>query len=113
MNRLYLAALLSMLCATGFAVERIIPAGPPPADVVDIADFQNADIDTKLAGTTLQGIVDQGEEAQVLLQLRRLPPGRPNFWVEELKRKGYVKEVNPLTVEEYSRHSGDTIHQLP
>jgi len=101
MKRLYPAAFLSVLCATGFAVGRTIPAGPPPADVADIADFQHADIDTKLAGTTLQGIVNQGKEARVLLQLSPLPPGHPNFWVEELKRKGYVKEVNPLTVEQY------------
>lgn len=98
---MYYTALLALAVAAASGEPRLIPAGPPPAAVLDLADFQNADLDTKLAATTLQGIVHQGGEARVLLQLFPLAPGQSNFWVDQLVEKGYVERIEPISAEAY------------
>jgi hypothetical protein len=80
---------------------RLLPAGPPPASTLDVVDLHDADNDTRLAATTLQGLVNRGAEAKVYL-IHFDPKHYPvDFWLDEMKRKGYLAGTQTISAETY------------
>jgi putative glycoside hydrolase with GxGYxYP motif/GxGYxY motif-containing protein len=77
--------------------NRLFPKGSPPAATIDVVDLRTADPDTKLAAITLQGQINKGHTARVYL---RLMEGQA-FWLEELKRKGYIRNINTISLDAY------------
>ncbi|MCX6362390.1 MAG: GxGYxYP family putative glycoside hydrolase [Armatimonadetes bacterium] len=73
--------------------RRIWPMGPPPAAVVDVVDVSAQTPAMRLTLTMLQGLANRGPRATVYL----LHPGPSDaFWLERLKRKGYVRASKAL-----------------
>ncbi len=89
-----------LACGAALAAEtpaRLFPQTPPPAKVLDAVDLQKADLDTKLAAITLEGLCNRGPEAVVFLILSE----SDNFWLGELQRKGYITGVNRMDLDAY------------
>ncbi|MBM3210862.1 hypothetical protein FJZ33_01495 [Candidatus Poribacteria bacterium] len=83
----------------------LFPKGSPTADVVDVVDLRTASSDTKLTAITLQGQINEGDRAKIYLLLRE----QDIFWLDWMKQKGYIKETNNLSIEEYiARYTKDT-----
>ena len=79
--------------AEGGASRRIWPMGPPPAAVVDVVDVSAQTPAMRLTLTMLQGLANRGPRSAVYL----LHPGPSDaFWLEHLKRKGYVRASKTL-----------------
>jgi hypothetical protein len=81
--------------------RRLTPAGPPPAGIIHAVDIHAAPDDTKLAAVTLQGIVNREGKSRVWLDCfdPEAKPGR--FWLEELKRKGYIRQIETIGIPAY------------
>ena len=75
----------------------MFPKGPPPAETIDIVDLLSADLDTKLAAITLQGLANAGESTRVFLRLFE----RQDFWLEETLRRKHIRQIHPLSLDDY------------
>ncbi len=83
------------------AITRLFPAGPPPASVLDVVDLHDADLDTRLAAITLQGLVNRGERAKVFLVLFGEGTHGSRLWLEELQRKSYIEDTRKISESAY------------
>lgn len=79
---------------------RLLPAGPPPARVVHAFDLSASDLDLRLAATTLQGQINR-EEGRVYLFYNDPEHGTARFWLDELKRKGYIDDFDIDAMDAY------------
>ncbi|MCX5635766.1 MAG: GxGYxYP family putative glycoside hydrolase, partial [Planctomycetota bacterium] len=107
MRHLIVSLLLSVL-SVGLAAcaskpVRLLPKGSSPADIVDVVDISDCTEDTCLTALVLQGHANRGPHSKVYL-LNDKPSDKhisDSFWLEYLKTKGYVKQTQFLTLEEY------------
>ncbi len=96
MPRLVLVSIgLCLFAATARAGEPrlLFPPASPPAAVVDVVDLRDAAPDLRLAATTLQGLVNAGDEASVFLLLSPTDV----FWRDRLTERGHLRGVRALT----------------
>jgi hypothetical protein len=75
--------------------------GPPTAEALDVVDVRPLTEEQRLPLIVLQGLVNRGPRAHVWL----LHAPWDEFWLGQLRERHYVREVLPLTPEEFlSRH---------
>lgn len=70
----------------------LFPPASPPAAMVDVVDLRDAAPDLRLAATTLQGLVNAGDEASVFLLLSQTDV----FWRDRLMERGHLRGVRAL-----------------
>ena len=86
------------------AAPRVFPPGPPPAETVDVVSLHDLTPSLRLSLTCLQGLANRPPRARIYV----LQPGDGDaFWLEYLKRKGYVRQTRQLApIEALNRHRG-------
>ena len=89
------------VAADAAETTRHFPVGAPPAAILDVVDLHEADEDTKLSAITLQGLVNREGHASVFFLLFDTDVYPSLFWLEQLRRKGYIEGTKTLSVEEY------------
>lgn len=77
--------------------NHLFPQGSPPAKIVDVIDFRSTSKDTKLAAITLQGHINKRNEASAYLLLKESDV----FWLNWMKKRGYIHDTNELTIPQY------------
>lgn len=92
---------LAAIAAKADAPPPLFPSGPPPAKRLDVVNLVGADLDTKLAATTLQGLLNQNADAPVYLLLFD-PNAYPLvFWLDQMKDRGYIDGADSLDAGSY------------
>lgn len=80
------------------AASSVFPKGRRPADTVDVVNLADATPSMRLSLTMLQGLANRGPRTRVYV----LQPGPSDaFWLEHLKRKGYLKHTRTLSPDEF------------
>ncbi len=82
-------------------MPRLFPPASPPAAVLDVVDVHGEKDDLKLAATTLQGLVNRGDETTVFLFLFDPQGSTSPFWLDLLRRRGYTRDTRRLSLAEY------------
>jgi hypothetical protein len=92
----FLLTLMMAGCASASVEARWFPASPPPASDMAVVDVRTESAGTKLAMTTLQGIVNQGETTRLYLLLQ----DHDVFWLDHLKDHAHLTNTRSLNLEE-------------
>ncbi len=94
MRLLLVAALACCGCARQLA--DLYPEGPPPAPTLTVVDLRDADLDLKLAMTTLQGQVNRGGHTELYLVFW----DHDLFWLDRLEQQGAIVKREASTPEQ-------------